>query len=123
MSGTNSVYNKTSRYVAGGTTEVGQALEWWERRKFELANDDVFYTVDDAFKHRLDLIAAYLYDDTSLWWLIAQFNNIIDPFDEVIVGRVLRAPSKDRVALITSARTGGVESSRLPISNSIFPIT
>lgn len=59
---------------------------------------DMFHTVTDTDSRRIDLIAWKYYRDVSLWWVIAEFNNIGNPF-EIPVGTVLRIPSYDRVQM------------------------
>lgn len=41
----------------------------------------------------LQNIAFAVYGDSGKWYLIAEANQIIDPFKEVIPGRILRIPS------------------------------
>lgn len=35
---------------------------------------------------RWDTISFNAYDTTALWWLIANYNGVIDPFAELVVG-------------------------------------
>lgn len=119
----NSTLVQNSRYVVGGETEVNQtALEWWERTNFTLDSTDVTYTVEAKVEHRLDLIAEAYLGDGSLWWLIAQYNMILDPFAEVTVGRILRIPTPARAKTMLKGKLGGFESTReVPLTN-ITPI-
>jgi hypothetical protein len=121
---TNSTLVSGSRYVVGGKTEVNaNALEWWERTNFPLDDGDAKYVVDNKSAGRLDLIAYAAYGDSHLWWFIAQYNAILDPFAEVAEGRILRIPTKERVQLMmTAGRLGGYPSTReVPLTN-ISPI-
>ena len=53
-----SIFNKSSRYVHGGRTEVGEVgLEWWERRNITTDASDLLFTVDKFHANRLDLIS------------------------------------------------------------------
>lgn len=110
----NSTQLKTSRYVHGGNTEVSKdTIEWWERRNFGSSPTDLQYTVENKYEGRLDLIAYAFYDDPKLWWVIAQFNNILDPITEVVPGAVLIIPIKDRVmSEFLNRKTGGYASQR-----------
>ncbi len=58
-------------------------------------NTDIFstYVVKASDKNRLDLIAYKFYGDASLYWVIAKFNDIIDPFI-VERGTELQIPTK-----------------------------
>lgn len=118
----NSVERRNSRYVSGGITETNQnALEWWERNVFSGAEDDRPYVVEKRFAGRLDLIAALFLGEPRMWWVIAQYNNVLDVFAEVREGSILYIPSTERVDLILSGQTGGVPSKReVPVS--ILPI-
>jgi hypothetical protein len=51
------------------------------------------YTVTQITQRRLDLISWKFYQSFDFGWLIAEHNNIMDPFEEVIVGKVLNIPS------------------------------
>lgn len=124
MSETNSVKRRNSRYVAGGTTEVGQnTLEWWERTDIPLDNvNDRVYVVERKFEGRIDLIASLFLGEPRNWWVLAQYNSILDPFSEIIEGTTLRIPSSEKVAaILNSGRTGGVDSTR-EVPPSILPI-
>jgi hypothetical protein len=120
---TNSTLVQRSRYVAGGVTEVNRsALEWWERSNFQADDTDRFYAVEDKFAGRLDLIAQLFLEDTRLWWFIAQFNAILDPFTEIFGGRILRIPTKERVQAMLTGKLGGIPSAREVPLDKITPI-
>jgi hypothetical protein len=120
---TNSTLDKNSRYVSGGRTEVNStALEWWERAVFPLDPSDELFTVDKRSEGRLDLIAHAFLGNSHLWWVIAQYNAILDPQAEISVGRVLRIPQQSRIQNILTGKLGGYASTReVPLSN-ITPI-
>lgn len=119
---TNSLYNKFSRYVGGGETETeNKMIEWWERSILEPGGEDISYIVEDFYVGRLDLIASVFYNEPRWWWVIAQYNSILDPFGEIVSGRILLIPPKDRIAAILSAKLGGIESKKQPI-NTISPV-
>jgi hypothetical protein len=113
----NSVNLKKSRYVNGGLTEVNQlSLEWWERIFFESDDTDLTYAVENAVAGRLDLIANAFYDEPRLWWVIAQYNNILDISEEIVPGRILQIPSKERVmTTFLNGQLGGINSQREPL--------
>lgn len=116
-----SVNSKSSRYTQGGITEVGPiGIEWWNRFNLPLDSDsDSFYTVDSKTQHRIDKIAIGFLNDPTLWWVIAQYNNILDPYSEIEIGRVLYIPSRERVELMLTNKIGGIDSTRS--SESILP--
>lgn len=123
MAETNSVNLAKSRYVAGGTTEVNTlALEWWERASLAPDSSDTTYVIEAKSEGRLDLIAKAYLDDERLWWLIAQYNALLDPFNECITGRVLRIPTKARAQTMLSGKIGGYDSTREVPLSSITPI-
>lgn len=122
MAEKNSTLVRSSRYVAGGTTEVNAtAIEWWDRAELTSTNDGQYYVVDNAFAGRLDQIATLFYNEPRYWWYLAQLNNILDPYNEVYEGVILWIPSKSIVDDQMSGAVGGIESKReVPIT--ILPI-
>lgn len=42
--------------------------------------------------NRLDLVSYKLYKDTQYWWILLIFNDLIDPFNDVKDGMLLRYP-------------------------------
>lgn len=122
MANADSLQNKYSRYIAGGTTEVADGrIEWWERSIFPSSNTDISYTVEKFYVGRMDLIANVFYNEPRYWWIIAQYNNILDPFSEITEGRILLIPTKDRLSLMLGTKLGGTDSLRQPI-NTISPV-
>lgn len=118
----NSVFRRKSRYVSGGITETGDnRLEWWERKNFTSSVDDSLYTIDQRTAGRIDLIASMFLGEPRLWWVIAQYNKILDPFAEIVAGAQIYIPSPERVDAMLNGKTGGVPSTReIPVS--ILPI-
>ena len=122
MAEKNSTLVRSSRYVSGGTTEVNsRALEWWERKILPINDDDSSYVVEKRFEGRLDLITALYLNEPRYWWIVAQYNNVLDPVAEITEGVILYIPTIDRVKTMLSGTLGGVVSTReVPLS--IFPI-
>jgi hypothetical protein len=109
----NSLFSTQGRYVKGGATETANnRIEWWERTAFQPDPTDVFYVIADTYDRRPDLVAAIFYNDPRLWWFIAQFNNILDPFSEMTTGKVLRLPTVERASLMLTGKPGGIASKR-----------
>lgn len=118
----NSLLLRKSRYVAGGVTETSRtAIEWWERALLAQNADDTQYVIQEADEGRLDLLAALHYGESRLWWVIAQYNNILDPYNEVKTGLRILIPKKERVEALFSSVLGGVPSQR-EVLPSILPI-
>lgn len=118
----NSVLRRRTRYSSGGVTEVSSGkLEWWERNFMPAGDDDKIYTVERRFEGRIDLIAALFLGEPRLWWVLAQYNSILDPHAEVIEGAQIFIPSQARVDSFLEGRTGGVPSAR-EVPTSILPI-
>lgn len=106
----NSVLNRDSRYVQGGTTNVySNRLGWWERTTFTYDVSDLYVLITKDYAHRPDRVAYDFYGKTSLMWLVLQYNNIVDPATEFVEGKQIRLPAPSRVTReITTQRTGGV---------------
>lgn len=58
-----------------------------------LATNDIYHTVTVNEESRLDLIADNYYGNPLLWWVIAQANQIYDPFNKPVSGDIIRIPS------------------------------
>lgn len=113
MTKPNSLYLKDSRYVHGGVSETGNnRIEWWERKNFPLDSSDRTYVVENFYEGNPQAISTVFYGEPRLWWLICQYNNILDPVAEIKPGRILFIPSKDRVSLMLTGREGGFNSQR-----------
>lgn len=122
MSNSNSLFNKYSRYVGGGETEsANDFIEWWERSILPGSDTDTRYIVENFYEGRLDLIASVFYDEPRFWWIIAQYNSVLDPFAEITAGRVLYIPAKDRIMSMIATKKGGIDSKKQPV-NSISPV-
>lgn len=52
---------------------------------------DKQYTIKEG--DTLQNIAFAFYQDSGKWYLLAEANGIIDPFTEVVPGKILRIPS------------------------------
>lgn len=72
--------------------------ETWQPPDIEPSATDLQTQVKPGEEGRLDLVARRVYGNEQLWWVIAFINDIIDPFNEVTVGRKLRFPPFDIVA-------------------------
>lgn len=115
MASSNSVFTKHSRYTHGGTTELdGKFLEWWDRKKFTKDTSDLFYVLEKTYEGRPDKLASVFYGDSSVWWLILQFNNILDVNEEFVAGVELRMPTKERLLQdMLTGKSGGVPSTKI----------
>lgn len=113
----NSTYNaKNGRYVLGGVTETSSfSLEWWDMKTMSRDPSDIIYVIEKKYEGRLDMLGLLFYSDPNLWWVIAQYNGIIDPLTELVEGKIISIPLKDRLELemfSKNSKTGGVASTR-----------
>ena len=51
--------------------------------------------VPSGMEGRPDLIANEFYGDSSYWWIICVANNISDPFEQLISGKLIKLPLMD----------------------------
>lgn len=111
---TDSTKTTNGRYVHGGTTEVNKdQVEFWERKIFQQSDEDKVYVIEEIFDKRPDKLAFVLYEDSRLWWVICQYNNIIDVHDEFVTGKEILIPVKERVInQFLTGTQGGVPSTR-----------
>lgn len=98
--GNNSTEERNSRMVQGGLTDIyNNRLGWWEKRKLEKQDNDIFLTILENEESRPDLIAFSLYGKTTYAWLVLQYNNISDPIVELKTGTTIRMPNRSRLML------------------------
>lgn len=110
-----SVYNKKNgRYVLGGQTEVSAGfVEWWEPVDMPKDPSDIGYYLEAKYVGRPDLLAFAWFGDVGLEWVIPQFNNILDPAEELVEGKFLLIPSREKLNSIQSnIKVGGIPSTR-----------
>lgn len=100
------VYKNASRYSSLRTIQDDETKkihhESWNQQVIDRSAEDQFFTVTNAEKDRLDIIAVKYYGTPRFWWVIAIANYLLDPFD-IPVGLTLRIPPKQ--SLYTS---GGI---------------
>lgn len=91
---------KNARYYQRSIPGIGLRIEpeTWTPPVISQHVDDLQTKVAPGEEGRLDLIALRVYRLESLWWVLAYANDIIDPFEEVTVDRVLTYPTFERVA-------------------------
>lgn len=93
-----SLAKRNSRMLNGGTTEIkGDKLGWWERRDLRKdTSTDIRIKIPEIFSGRPDLLAFRVYKRPNLFWLILQYNNIVDLEEEFVTGKEIVLPSVDR---------------------------
>lgn len=87
-----------TRYNFGGTTidnAVGTGI--WTRKAFPRLSNDVFVTLTPQTCTHLNLITYKLYGDDTLGWLVLQYNDIIDPVEELVPGITIAMPHPSRI--------------------------
>ncbi len=96
---TNSLQYKRGRYNSGGSTiAFPKKLGWWERDLsfMERQIDDINYKITIREVGRPDLIGYDVYKRYDLDWLVLQYNNIVDPVEELYIGKIIELPSVRR---------------------------
>lgn len=61
------------------------------------ASSDVYVTISQDIANRPDLISQKAYGTPDLWWVIYEYNNIVDPLFDLQVGQIIKIPDKNRV--------------------------
>ena len=90
----NSRYKDTNLYTdRSGKTFFGT----WKRLQILDITDFDFYQIKEQDIGRFDLIAYDVYKDPSLFWVIMDFNAIVDSYFGVYVGQKIKIPSKNQV--------------------------
>ena len=103
--------SKASRYTDTDLIDSGLGISYWgvwsriqELKDAQESFNFKEHTVVSSELGCLDILAQYYYNNERLWWVIAAFNNIIDPVREMYVGQKLKIPSSQYMMLFT-ART------------------
>jgi len=91
------IYSKQSPWV--DTPANNFYLELLEIRPVPSENDDYFYTIENQYKHRPDLLSYDLYGTTKLWWVFLQRNMDIlrDPIYDFEPGISIYLPKKSNL--------------------------
>lgn len=61
---------------------------------FEIKRPTRFYTVQYDETQRPDLISIRNYGKQDYWWIILRVNDILDPWNDIEEGDVLRIPNE-----------------------------
>jgi hypothetical protein len=64
------------------------------------------YQVSDADLGNPDLIAYLMYGQEQYDWLIMDFNGIVDPYNDLYIGQVLRIPDLQQALAYLKQQTG-----------------
>ena len=60
--------------------------------------DDInFLIAEPQFINRPDAIAYKFYGNAKFWWIIAERNEILDPFKDFYKGRTIKIPAMERL--------------------------
>lgn len=77
--------NASAVYFPNGDVLLENNEENTRKAVNYLLNND--YIIQDG--DTLQSIAYSIYGDSSFWWVIADINNILNPFEELVVGGIL----------------------------------
>ena len=68
------------------------------------SENDRYYTIENKYDRRPDLLAYDLYGDTRLWWVFVRrnMNKIQDPINDFRAGITIRLPDKTALAGIVT---------------------
>lgn len=88
-----------SRYLNNDISVLdGRAFYGFRRAKdTALRANDRYHTV--AAGDELPTLAWRLLGAADLWWVLAEFNELLSPFDALVPGTKLRYPDKGRLML------------------------
>jgi hypothetical protein len=88
------VYKRTSPYYE--TSQNRLYLNLLTIRPVPAETDDFYYTIENQYEHRPDLLAFDLYGKPALWWVFAQRNMEIikDPIYDFKPGVQIYVPKK-----------------------------
>jgi len=90
-------YNKASPYAS--TNSYSFFLDIAHIPSIPADADDIKYQIDAIYKHRPDLLAFDLYENTALWWVFSIRNpNVLqDPIFDFVPGAIIFIPKKSTI--------------------------
>lgn len=91
------IYSQTSPYKS--TRQNSLYLELLEIRPVPSEPDDFFYTIENQYKNRPDLLAYDIYGSAKLWWVLVQRNMEVlqDPIYDFQPGVSIYLPKKSNL--------------------------
>jgi len=102
----NSRLKATSLFIKSGRAFFGI----WNNMSIPMDGDEEEYVVQEGEEGQLELFALRAYGDGNhtLWWVIANANQIDFPLEQVVPGTRLKIPKPDNVmsALLSAAKRG-----------------
>lgn len=84
-------YRNTAAITQNGQTYLGVP----GNTVYPPKGTDVFYDVEP--EDTLHKIAYRFFGNSALWWVVARFNDVLDPFAELEPGTTLRLPNRARL--------------------------
>lgn len=66
--------------------------------------------LSSKFSARLDLVAQAYYQDKALWWVLAEANNMIYPFEETTADATIILPSASAIETYSQQLDESIES-------------
>ena len=89
-------YRLTAKHVDEGVVEGRVRYGVWVPPDIDMT-DYTTHKVKVQDLSRIDLLAYDYYGDVTLWWVIANVNNIKNPLIELVPGTELKIPTKAAV--------------------------
>jgi len=69
----------------------------WKRPDWDDDTDFTTYQLRNSDIGRFDILAEIFYGDRSLFWVLLDFNQIVDPFNDVYVGQKIKVLTLERL--------------------------
>lgn len=88
-----------SRYANNGYGTVNGRVYYTLRAvpDVTIRQDDRYYTARSG--EQWPTLAWKLLGNAALWWVLADYNDVLSPFDDIVPGTVLRYPSATHLLL------------------------
>jgi hypothetical protein len=84
----------------------------WNSIRIGADPSDRLYQVGTGEEGRLDIIAWNVYGNENYWWILAQANDVMVPFEEPYAGDRIRVPSISRILNVLGQVAAGTESQK-----------
>jgi hypothetical protein len=96
-SGTKSIINILGYTEYNGET-ITNIFQKFSIKQSNLLNVNFYDEYIVQSSDRWDSISYKFYNTTTLWWMIANYNGIFDPFEELVVGEKIKIVKPELVS-------------------------
>lgn len=87
-----------TRYTLGGNVDQNPiGTGFWTRTTLARRDDDIKLVLNSITAKSPNILTRKLYGRDNLMWLVWLYNDILDPVEEMVEGKIIYLPNPDRV--------------------------